>query len=278
MDNYKYEFIKGVFIDDLSKRDSNGSHVLKTDIIRIAEEYGIKFNKRGSKEGIVQKIIEAGFYDRLFNDFREFIYIPSWVIAKYYKFSNGEKIDQLKQIGTIKEESVRESFYSRDSKRDVYYNAYPISVLDYKEEELKKAYDLAFGKYRYKLRLETETTEEIPRVTTDLKKVFVIVGDKPTIYEHRDKSGYYSYYNIELLNNSHQEQNRLLIEIEELKKKLQKQDESYREKIESINKKWCDKIGVSSYMEASNNMALVDYYKQKVASLENKLEGNSNDK
>lgn len=262
----KEAFIKKVFIDDLIKADSKGSHIMKADIIRIAEEYGINFKAREGKKAIVNKIIQAGFYESLFNDFKEFIYIPSWVIGRYYGFNGGEEIDQLKTLGVIKEDIVKESFYSKDSKRNVFYNAYPLSVLNYDAEELKKAYDLAFNQLDFKIRVETKTAEEVPKIEEVLKRVFIVHNITPKTYEGREE-GFKTYYNTSLLNDSEIEGNKLLIDIERLKKEIKDLKQQHREEIERINNKWCNAVGVNSFIEANTNKYTLEHYKSQIDTL-----------
>ena len=262
----KQDYIKELFINDLKKMDSAGSHVKKADLLAIAEEYGLNVKSREAKVSIVDKIIKAGFYERLYQDFQEFIYVPSWEVGKFYNLKN-EEINQLKFIGIITEDIKKESFYSKDIKSEVFYNSYPLTVFNYDVEELNKAYELAFNRARYKLRVETKTTEEVSRITEELKKTFIVVGDKPDIYPHRNQEGYYSYYSVDLLNNSNYEGNRLLKEIDSLKAEIKQIKEDNREEVKSINKKWCEATGFKSFLEAKNIERIEEYYKNKIEQL-----------
>ena len=261
--------IKDALIRDLSKNDSQGSHIMKADLIRIAEEYGITFKSNIKKANLVTKIIQAGFYERLSQDFQEFIYIPNWVIGKYYGFNGGEEIDQLKNIGVIKEDAVKDSFYSRDARREVYYNAYPLTALNYDTEELKKSYDLAFNQLDFKIRVETNTPEEVPQIEEALKRVF-IVHNSPMPYKGR-KEGYRTYYSTSLLNDSEQESNKLLYDIQRLKKEINQLKQDHKEDIERINNKWCEAVGVKRFIEAKTNKQMIDYYEKKIDTLEGQL-------
>lgn len=270
MNTDKEKFIKDVFIKDISKLDSHGSHIKKADIIKIAESYGIDFKPREGKEAIVSKIIKAGFFEKLFDELKEFIYIPNWVVGRFFGFNGGEEIDQLKNIGVIREDSVKESFYSRDSKREVYYNAYPLSILNYNVEELKKAYDLAFNQLDFKIRVETKTNEEVKQIEEALEKIFII-HNNPLPYEGR-KEGYRTYYNVSLLNNSEQESNKFLYEIQKLKNEFNNFKEYHNEEVKRINDKWCKAVGVDNFMQAKSNKNLIEYYENKIKSLEEQLQ------
>lgn len=270
----KKEFIKDIFIKDISRLDSSGSHIKKTDIIKIAECYGIDFKKREGKEAIVNKIIKAGYFEKLFDELKEFIYVPSWVIGRFFGFNGGEEIDQLKSIGVIKEDSVRESFYSRDSKREVYYNAYPLSVLNYDVEELQKSYNLAFNQLDFKIRVETKSSKEVKSIEEALKKIFII-HNNPTPYEGR-KEGYRTYYNVSLLNNSEQESNKFLCEIQKIKKEFNDFREYHNKEVKRINDKWCNAVGVDNFLQAKTNKGLIDYYEDKIKQLEEQLQDKKN--
>ena len=104
-------------------------------------------------------------------------------------------------------------------------------------------------------------------LTLLLKKTFIVVGDKPDIYPHRNQEGYYSYYSVDLLNNSNYEGNRLLKEIDSLKAEIKQIKEDNREEVKSINKKWCEATGFKSFLEAKNIERIEEYYKNKIEQL-----------
>lgn len=241
------DYIRDLFIENL--KSLKNSSVTKEDIIRIAEEYGIDFKSREAKAKIVDKIIESGFYDRLFQEFQEFIYVPVWKVAEYYGFRS-DKIDQLRAIGVINTDVKEDSFYSRENRCDVSYNSYPLSVFNYNKEELEKAYNLAYGQKGYKIRIETTTIEEVESLTNELKKIFVIEYS-PISYEHRNEKGYYSYLTVEPLNNSEYEGNKFLNEINRLKKEIKKIKDGYSKEREEIQKKYFDIFGTANKVELS---------------------------
>lgn len=253
------DYIRDLFIENL--KSLKKSSVDKEDIIRIAEEYGISFKPREAKAKIVDKIVEAGFYDRLFQDFQEFIYVPVWKVAEYYGFRS-EKIDQLRSVGVINVDVKEDSFYSRENRCYVSYNSYPLSVFNYKKEELEKAYNLAYGQKGYKIRIKTTTIEEVEMITNELKKVFV-VENNPVSYEHRNEKGYYSYLTAELLNNSEYEGNKLLNKINRLEKRIKELKEKHSKELEEIQKKYSDIFGTANKVELSKIKRIYDEYLSK---------------
>ena len=261
--------IKRIFLDDIRRLDSHGSHVIKEEIIEFAKENNVKIKAREGKESIINKIINEGLYDKLFEKFKNDVYIPNWVVSRFYGFNYGEEIDQLKNIGVIKEDTIEESYYSRDIKSHVTYNAYPMSVLNYNDEQLKDAYNLAFNQLDFKLRLETKGTDEIELIEEALKKIF-IVKNNPAPYEGRVK-GYRTYYNISLLNNSEHEANRFLVNINSLKNEIDRLNKYYEEKIKKIEDRWCNLYGVKSIQQAEYNKYLLDSSKEKIEKLKKKI-------
>lgn len=261
--------IEKIFLDDIRRLDSNGSHVKKDEIIEFAKENNVKIKAREGKESIINKIIKEGLYNKLFERFKDDVYIPNWVVGRFYGFNYGEEIDQLKTIGVIKEDTIEESYYSRDIKGHVTYNAYPMSVLNYNDEQLKDAYNLAFNQLDFKLRLETKGTEEIELIEEALKKIFILKNN-PIPYEGRVK-GYRTYYNISLLNNSEQETNRLLVNIQSLKNQIDRLNKYHKEEVKRINEKWCNLYGVKSFQQAEYNKYLLENYKNRIESLKEKI-------
>lgn len=221
--------IKEYFIEHLKNPKSE---VSKDDILNCALECGLDVKSKTAKAKIIDLIIDHGAYEKLFEYFNEFITIPFWEVADFYKMTSKE-ICNLKEIGVIKEETVEKEFYSRQNKE--YFNAetYPLSVLNYNADELKKAYDNAFGGEMYSLRIETKTQEQVLELINILEKVFKI-ETAPKTYEHRNERGQYSYFKIKLLNNTREEENQLLSEISELKKEKEKIKSEYQERIDKL--------------------------------------------
>lgn len=227
--------VKEYFIEQLK---SKNSEVSKEDIFNCALEFGLDVKPRMAKDKIIDLLAEQ-YFDRFFDYFQEFITIPEWQVADYYKIATN-KIGQLKLIGAIKEKSVLKEFYSRSNHE--YFNAdtYPLSILNYDKEELLNAYEKAYGGDMHSLRIETKTKDEVTELMNVLEKVFKI-ENAPASYEHRNGDGYYSYFKVKLLNNSTEEENHLLSEISKLKKEKQKVKDE-KEELRQDYKKQIEKI------------------------------------
>lgn len=138
-----------------------------------------------------------------------------------------KEINLLRYIGVIQEEVEEKEFYSRSNKE--YFTAfmYPLTVFDY-EEELKRAYDNAYGGNTYAMRIETRTNEEVKELISILSKVFKI--DKaPATYEHRNDRGQYTYLKVKLLNDTEAEENKFLKEIEKLNNEIKQLEQKNNE-------------------------------------------------
>lgn len=237
------EAVKEIFINAL--RNSKNDLIDKEDIKRLAEEFGLTFTKRVAKSKIVDKIIEEGYYERLFEAFSEFIYIPIWEVADYYRL-NSDQIERLNKIGIIKEEYKEEEFYNRSSKG--YYKAkmYPLTIFNYDIAEIQEAYQRAYNpKNNFRFRIETETKEQVEEIVKLLSNIFEIC-ESPSIYEKRN-NGYLSYFTVKKLNNSIEEEKRLTYKIEELK------DEIRKVKYER-NKNYMEFITRYSYIFGTSNI------------------------
>ena len=239
------EVVKEIFINAL--RNSKNDLIDKEDIKRLGEEFGLTFTKRAAKSKIVDKIIKEGYYERLFETFSEFIYIPIWEVADYYKM-NSDQIEELNKIGIIKEEFKEEEFYNRSSRR--YYKAkmYPLSIFNYDIVEIQEAYQRAYNpKNKFKFRLETETKEQVREIVELLSNIFEIC-ESPSIYEKRN-NGYHSYFTVKKLNNSIEEETRLTYKIEELKGEIRKVKEERNKNYVEIISKYSDIFGTSNVFE-----------------------------
>lgn len=207
------EKIKNCFIKALQEPKAFD----KEDIKRVGEEIGLEFEKKASKEKVVSKIVDEGHFNRLYEAFEEFVYIPVWEVADFYNL-NTDKIDKLQEIKVIKEEPVSKEFYSRRDKDYYTANTYNISILqNYTEEELKKAYTEAYEQDGYRTRIEAQTEEEIHNLINELNKNFKI--SKVDIYRKRNE-GFHAYFTIKKLNNSKNEENAMLVEIQKLKNEI----------------------------------------------------------
>lgn len=165
-----------------------------------------------------------------------------------------------------KEEFIKETFLKDLCKTDSQGSHIKKDDIIRIAEELKKAYDLAFNQLDFKIRVETQTAEEVPKIEEALKKIFIVLNS-PKLYGG-GKEGYRTYYNTRLLNDSEIEGNKLLIDIERLKKEIKDLKQQHREEIERINNKWCNAVGVNSFIEANTNKYTLEHYKSQIDTLE----------
>lgn len=225
----KNDSVRKYFLNQLNEKKSV---VSKDDILHLALECGLDVKPRLAKSKIIDMIIEHGFYDKLFEYFNEFVTIPSWEVADYYNISTA-KVDQLRELGAIKEQPISKEFYSRKDKDYFDANTYPLSVLNYNEEELKKAYDNAFGGDIYSLRVETKNKNDINQLISIFEKIF-IMDKSPITYPHRNEEGAYTYFKVKVLNDSKEAENRWLAEISKLNAEKEKLIREQEERIDKI--------------------------------------------
>lgn len=213
------EHIEQLFIENLKINIGKNKPIAKDDIVRFAQEQGIKVLGKDSIASILEKIDDNDLIDKLYNSFVEYIYIPSWKVAKHYGLESYQ-LEQLKQFNLIEADTKEGSFYSRESRCNVSYDLYPFDMLfKYNSEHLKELYNKTFNKPSYKLRLGTKNKEDVQIIINELEKVFK-VGTYES-YENRNKQGYYSYFDIELMNNNEQGTNTLQTKINELESQIQ---------------------------------------------------------
>lgn len=213
------EQIEKLFIENLKINIGKNKPILKEQIVRFAQEQDIKVGGKDSIATILERIDDNDLIDKLYNAFIEYIYIPSWKVAKYYGLESYQ-LEQLKQNNLIEADTKEGSFYSRESKCNISYDLYPFNVLfKYNSEQLKELYNNTFNRPTYKLRLGTKTKEDVQIIINELEKVFK-VGTYES-YENRNKQGYYSYFDIELMNNNEQGTNTLQAKISSLERQIQ---------------------------------------------------------
>lgn len=213
------EHIEQLFIENLKINIGKNKPILKDDIVRFAQKQGIKVGSKDSIASILERIDDNDLIDKLYNSFVEYIYIPSWKVAKYYNLESYQ-LEQLKQFNLIEADTKEGSFYSRESRCNISYDLYPFDMLfKYNSEQLKDLYNKTFNKPTYKIRLGTKTKEDVQIIINELEKVFK-VGTYES-YENRNKQGYYSYFDIELMNNNEQGTNTLQAKINRLESQIQ---------------------------------------------------------
>lgn len=253
------EKIKRLFIDTL--KNSKNDLIDKEDILRLGEEYGLTFAKRVSKSKVVDTIIEKGYFDRLFEVFQEFIYIPIWQVADYYNM-NSDQVEALNKLGIIKEEYKEEEYYNRKYRE--YYKAkkYPLSVLNYNINELKESYEKAYNtKNGFKFRIDTENKEQVEELVKLLSGTFEICNGVE-IYEKRN-NGFYSYLTVKKLNNSNEEEKRLTYTIVELKEEILKVKKEKEKCLADMMKRYSEIFGTSSIFELERIKAKYDEFERK---------------
>lgn len=212
------EQIEQLFIENLKINIGKNKPILKDDIVRFAQEQGIKVLGKDSIASILEKIDDNDLIDKLYNAFIEYIYIPSWKVAKHYGLESYQ-LEQLKQFNLIEADTKEGSFYSRESRCNISYDLYPFDMLfKYNSEQLKDLYNKTFNKPTYKIRLGTKTKEDVQIIINELEKVFK-VGTYES-YENRNNQGYYSYFDIELMNNNEQSTNTLQTKIDSLQEEI----------------------------------------------------------
>lgn len=258
------EFAKQIFLENIYRTDSAGSFLSKDEIINFAKKYEIDFKPREAKKTIINKIIDSNNLDKLFNENIDRFTIPVWKVADFYGL-NSDDIESLRALGIIKEEPIKDSFYSRLNRNVVEYNAYPVSVLSYDKDFLTDQFNLAFNFNGVKVRIETKNKNDIAPIIDLLRKVAIV--NEPDSYEHRNKNGYYHYLYLKMLNNSEIQSNKLLLDIEKLKKENECLRDFHRNEIKRINDKWLKLYGVEHYVEAKNLVLERDYYKEQYEKL-----------
>lgn len=212
------EQIEQLFIENLKINIGKNKPIAKDDIVRFAQEQGIKVLGKDSIASILEKIDDNDLIDKLYNAFIEYIYIPSWKVARYYNLESYQ-LEQLKQSNLIEADTKEGSFYSRESRCNISYDLYPFDTLfKYNSEQLKELYNKTFNKPSYKLRLGTKNKEDVQIIINELEKVFK-VGTYES-YENRNKQGYYSYFDIELMNNNERGTNTLQTKINRLQEEI----------------------------------------------------------
>ncbi|MCD3223825.1 hypothetical protein [Clostridium botulinum] len=232
---------KEIFISELNR----AKEVTKVDVFNIVKECSLEIKQRTAKLKMIEAIANYNF-NKLFKEFKEFIYIPVWKVGDFYGLNSNE-IDELHRIGIIKEVPRQEEFYSKNSRGYYTANTYPIGILNYSKEELHNAYNKAFGQGWFKIRLETENKEQVEKIVKEFKKIFV-VENNPDVYERRNQ-GFNSYFKIQPLNNSSFEENKLLAEINRLRKTIEELKEKNRNEIKRIKKRYSDIFEVDTIFD-----------------------------
>lgn len=212
------EQIKKIFTENIHRNIGKNKPIAKEDIIHFAQGYGIEVKSKEAISTILEKIEDSNLMNELCEAFNEFLYIPSWSVAEYFGIETNE-LNRLLENNLIVADTKVGSFYDKKDKRTVEYDLYNLDILfKYETEQLKEIYNKAFNHSKYNIRLETTNTDDVQLIINELQKIFIVGHSKS--YEHRNKEGYYSYFNIELMNSTEQEANALLTKINTLETKI----------------------------------------------------------
>lgn len=244
--------------------------ISKEDIMRIGEERGVIFPKRISRDNVIDKIAEEHF-DSLYEAFSEFLYVPVWEIADFYNMST-EKINKLSELGVIKEEPKEKQFYSKSNKEYFTANTYALEAYDYDVKALLEAYDEAYGN-GYRIRLETNTEEEVAGLVKSFDKIFEVTTSIDT-YPHRNQDGYYSYFTIKKLNeNSELKKSAQRLEIDKLNEKIKKIKTEHKEEIEELKAKVVKELGIERFntYELMGVKYDLDKYRKEIEELKDEI-------
>lgn len=212
---------------------NSNKYVEKESVYGFLLDHGIDCKMTLAKKKMLELIKDYGLYEKFFNEYYEYVYVPSWSIGEYFGMES-KKIDELAKLGVITEDSRDDTFWSKKNKCEVPYKEYLIEVLlNHTKEELQDAYENAYPTDSYALRVETKTKEEVQNISKLLGKIFLLDKD-PASYEHRNEQGYYTYYRVKIKNDTKEMEDRLLAEIVELKEIIRKKDELIEELRENI--------------------------------------------
>lgn len=254
--------IMDIFIEAVGYATGKGKAIEKGELVALASELNIDFKPRESKEKIIKKIVEAGKEQELYERFKDRYLLPYWVIYKYFGL-NYEKWEALKKLGVVECETGTKVEYDKEYKRDCEVPVYKIEVLEkYEKEYLQEEYNKAYNQKGYRVRVEVESEEDAEHIENELAKVFRV--SSRTDYEHRNEDGYYSYFYIKELNENEQQTNALLVEIEELKKRIEKQRKEHKEELE----RRCDFLN----QKAENQRKWKNEAKKRVEELEKEIQ------
>lgn len=205
------------FLEEIKKNKGYHTEIQKDDIVNFAEELGLEVKKSTAKSKIIDNIISLGFGEKLYDTFQEFLYVPEWTVRELFNLSK-EKFNSLVELGVITTTPIIKEFSGRGGVFNA--SAYPLSVLeDYTEEQLKEAYNTAYKKNVFRMRIETKTKEEVVDIIELLLHNFEIT-ESPQSYEHNDGSGFYNYFSIRPIPKDELGQKSIAIKNEKLRKEV----------------------------------------------------------
>jgi hypothetical protein len=248
MDNKK---IIDYFLNEIYR--SKDPIISKVELVEFAKSLGMDVKSKTTKSDIFDWITENNFFDQLYEKLKDRVLVPSWDVGDHYGLT-GEEINELQRIGVIKEVPQVKEFYSRKYKEDFEANVYPLEIFNYSKEELKAKFKNAYGGEVHSLRIETKKKEDLQPIVEVLERSFKLVSD-PKTYDHRNDLGQYTYFKIKLLNNTEEESNALLLEIQKLKQEIKKVKQEKDQLREEKNKKLDDIVDIlEKYLGDGINM------------------------
>lgn len=254
--------IMDIFIEAVGYGVGKGKAIEKAELVALATELNIDFKARESKDKIIKKIVEAGKEQELYERFKDRYLLPAWVVYKYFGLYY-DKWEALEELGIVQCEKGAKIEYDKEYKMEYEAPMYKVELLEkYDKEYLQEEYNKAYKQKSYKLRVEVESLEDAEYIERELSKVFIVASR--TEYEQRLEDGYYSYLKIKELNDNEQQTNALLLEIEKLKRKMEKREKEHKEELE----RRCDLLN----LKAENQRKLKNEAKKRVEELEKEIQ------
>lgn len=205
------------FFGEIKKNKGSDTEVSKEDIFNYSQELGLNLKASLAKTKIIDAIIENGFERRFYETFQEFMYIPEWDVRERLGLSK-KQFSELLELGIITEKPILKEFKGASGRFKA--QAYPLSVLEKDGEELKKIHVRAYSDNAFRVRIETNNLEEIKDITERLGSSFEIM-EAPVPYEHRDKSGYYSYFKLRVITDDPIIQDAQLLKMAKLQSRIE---------------------------------------------------------
>ncbi|MCH4891204.1 hypothetical protein EZV73_26735 [Acidaminobacter sp. JC074] len=217
MNQYQMDWVR----DELSKNKGSDTVISKDTIHGFCIDKGLDLPKRLAKHKMISELFDAGFGDEFYQEFHEYVMIPVWEVAKYYRFSTYQ-FNALMDVGAIDLEYRLETFKGRNGNYEA--KVFDISILDFERDHYEGLYARVFSDNKYSLRVGVERLEELDPFIEEISKLFEI--NSISNYERRDKKGYMSYMVIKKIENIEECLNKYVYESNRLRVILQnKEDE-----------------------------------------------------
>ncbi len=264
------------------------STTMKDDIIKFAKALGLNIKNNFTKEAALNLIFNTENEDKLYEEFAPDIAVPFYDVAKLNNITY-KQVSDLDQLGIL---NALTYTGHKDS------TLYPLSTLSFKEGELAEILNNKHKKDFFKIRIEINNIDDMPKIIDELSKMFEIENlSKP--YPNKDnKDGCYIYLFIRSLDGcitnltfKNQENEKLKLENSDLKAQIQKLNfkisnieakepsnnpinfEALRKKIAELEES-SDKVKFFE-KKATELKQMNDTYKNKITELEEKLKNSS---